>query len=245
MLTPLKALWSSVVEYYYDLPRMVLLNIFWFITALPALLVALGIAQLVSELTDWQQLVLNVWIVPVVVVVLALFGPGTAAIYYVTNRLANGELLEIMRFWHGFRHFFWRGWALATLNVGAGTLLVLNVVFYWTMGGIGLKLLSVVFAYLLVLWFAIQGYLFALMVELDQSIRLVVRNALFLAIDNLGLTLGLLVVNVIVILFSVPPWSAALLLPLATMTIASYANNKVVVEAVDRYRAAGRILKDT
>lgn len=244
MLTPLKALWSSVVEYYYDLPRMVLLNLFWFITALPALLVALGIAQLVSELTDWQQLVLNVWIVPVVIVVLALFGPGTAAIYYVTNRLANGELLEVSRFWQGFRHFFWRGWALATLNVAAGALLVLNVVFYWTMGGVGLKLVSVIFAYLLVLWFAIQGYLYALMVELDQSIRLVVRNALFLAIDNLGLTLGLLVVNVIIFLFSVPPWSAALFLPFASMTIASNANNKVVVEAVSRYRAAGRILKD-
>jgi len=78
---------------------------------------------------------------------------------------------------------------------------------------------------------------------MNQSIPLVIRNALFLAFDNLGLTLGLLLVNAGVLALSVP--LGALLLPLATMVITSGVNNKAVVEAVDRYRASGRIIPGT
>jgi uncharacterized membrane protein YesL len=241
VLFPLRALRQAAAEFFFDLPRMALLNLFWVLTAVPAIFLAFGVAQLATTLTSWQQLALNVWIVPVAVLVLGLAGPGTAAIYYVTNRLANGELLEISRFFEGFRKYFWRGWGLALLNVFAAALLTVNVVFYWSREGVAIKIVALVFGYLLVLWFAIQGYLFSLLVQLDQSIRLVVRNALFLAIDNLGVTLSLTLVNALIALVSVPPWSAALALPLLTMTLTSNVHNKVIVELVERYRAEGRM----
>jgi uncharacterized membrane protein YesL len=244
MLLALRAFREALTEFFFDLPRMVLLNLFWFVTALPAIFVAFGVAQMLATFESWQQLVLNIWLVPVIALALALAGPGTAAIYAVTNRLANGELLEITRFWRHFRQYFWRGWALAVLNVAAGALLVLNVAFYWTSAGPTLRVLSVVFLWLLAMWFAIQGYLFALLVELDQSIRLVVRNAVFLALDNLGLTFGLALVNALLLLVSVPPWSALLVLPLASMSITSNLHNKVIVAAVRRYRGEGRIFRD-
>jgi signal transduction histidine kinase len=118
--------------------------------------------------------------------------------------------MEVSRFWFGFRKFFWRGWGLALADAGALALLAVNVAFYWSLEGIGAKLVSLIFAYLLLMWFAIQGYLFSFLVELDQSIRLAVRNALFLAIDNLGVTIGLTIINVLLFLVSVPPWAAAL-----------------------------------
>ena len=90
------------------------------------------------------------------------------------------------------------------------------------------------------MWAAIQSYLFALMVEMDQSPRLAIRNALFLVLDNLGLTLGLLIVNVFVLVISILP--GALILALATMTVLSNVHNKAVVEAISRYRASGRII---
>jgi hypothetical protein len=61
-----------------------------------------------------------------------------------------------------------------------------------------------------------------------------------MAIDKLGLTLGLAIVNLLIVLLSIP--LGALLLPLATMAILSGVNNKAVVAAVDRYREAGRVI---
>ncbi len=47
--------------------------------------------------------------------------------------------------------------------------------------------------------------------------------------------------NAVIALVSVPPWSAAIALPLLTMTLASNVHNKVIVEVVARYRAEGRM----
>ncbi len=244
MLFTLRALRAAGAEFFFDLPRMVLLNLFWFVTALPAIFLAFGVAQLAMTLTSWRDLIVNIWLVPAAAAALALAGPGTAAIYHVTNRLANGNLMEVSRFWFGFRKFFWRGWGLALADAGALALLAVNVAFYWSLEGIGAKLVSLIFAYLLLMWFAIQGYLFSFLVELDQSIRLAVRNALFLAIDNLGVTIGLTIINVLLFLVSVPPWAAALALPFFSMTLASNLHNKVIVDAVSRYRAQGRVFAD-
>jgi uncharacterized membrane protein YesL len=240
---------TALSEFYYDLFRQVLLNVFWFLTALPSIfllfaMVVVGRGML--EAGTPTVLVLTNAVLPALglIVTLALAGPGTAAAYYVTNRLANGELFEPMRFWGGFRRFFWRGWALAVADAAVGGLLALNVWFYISQGHIGTWVLGMIFAYILVMWLAIQGYLFALLVEMNQSIRLVVRNALFLAIDNLGLTLGLLAMNLLWLFLSIVPVTAALWIPFVGIVTASNANNRAVVAAVERYRASGRIITD-
>lgn len=240
MLTPLRYLRAAAGEFYYDLPRMVLLNLCWFVLSLPFLFVvfALSTSALPRSLNALGPYLL--WSVPFIAGALVLAGPATAGVYLATNRLAHGELMEVRWFWIGFRRFLWRGWLLALADIGVGGLLVINVWFYWSTGTIGLRLLAIVFAYLLVLWFVIQSYLFALLVEMDQHVVLVIRNALFISIDQLGLTLGLAVVNAFIVLVSIP--LGALLLPLGTMAILSGVNNKAVVAAVDRYRAAGRLI---
>jgi uncharacterized membrane protein YesL len=242
VLQALRYVRTALGEFYFDLPRMVLLNVFWFLTAVPFIAVAFVMTLSVRGETPvpWQVLVVQAAVLGVLT--LALAGPGTAAIYAVTNRLANGELLEPHRFWPSFRRFFWRGWLLGVADVGAGALLVLNIWFYWHLGRSGSWLLSIIFVYLLIIWVAIQGYLFALLVEMDQAVRLVIRNALFLALDNLGLTLGLMLVNVVVLAISVLP--GAFLLALATMSILANVNNRAVVDVIGRYRAAGRINQD-
>jgi uncharacterized membrane protein YesL len=132
---------------------------------------------------------------------------------------------------------------MAALNVGVATLLVLNVAFYWSLDGVAVKALSLIFGYLLLIWLAIQGYLFSFMVELDQGVLRAVRNSLFLAVDDLGLTLGMLVVNLVLVASS-GPWTALVALPLFTMSLASNVHNKVIVETVERYRVQGRLFTD-
>ncbi|HEX2034056.1 MAG TPA: DUF624 domain-containing protein [Chloroflexota bacterium] len=240
MLQALRYLRAAFGEFYFDLPRMFLLNIFWFLTALPFIGVLFVLTLAIRGETPAPWPVIAVQGVVLGALALALAGPGTAAIYYVTNRLANGELLETRRFWSAFKHFFWRGWLLGLANAGTGALLVLNIWFYWTLDRPGSWILGIIFTYLLVMWMAIQSYLYSLLVEMDQAVRLVIRNALFMALDNLGLTLGLMLVNVLVLGISLVP--GAFLLAFATMSLLSIVNNKAVVEAINRYREAGRII---
>ncbi len=242
MLDAFRYLRASLSEFYYELPRMVLLNLIWFLFSLPLIFIAFVAFTVIRGAPPGLWAIFALQAVLPVAAALALAGPATAAVYYCTNRLAHGELLEVRQFWPAFRRFLWRGWLLALADLGLGLLLVLNVWFYWSIGQPGLWILSVIFAYLLVLWFMVQGYLFSLLVELNQPVRLVIRNALFMVIDKLGLTLGLTIVNLLIVLLSVLTPLAGLLLPLAMMVLLSSVNNKAVVEAVERYRAAGRII---
>lgn len=240
MLDALRYLRKAVGEFYYDLPRMALMNLIWFLLSLPLIIIIFGFVTSAQARSFGATAPYLVWAAPLVAAALVLAGPATAAVYLATNRLAHGELLELRWFWIGFRQFLWRGWLLALADAAVCGLLVINIWFYWSMGTTGLRLLAIVFVYLLVLWFVIQSYLFALLVEMNQGVRLVIRNALFLAIDQLALTLGLALVNFLVVVLSIP--LGALLLPLGTMAILSGVNNKAVVAVVDRYRAAGRVI---
>ena len=203
---------SSLAEVYYDPFRTILINVRWFVPTLPALLILLILLSPVQTVTTTDATLLEasedaaalltpaVLAFPLLLALMILAGPATAALYSVTHGFVRGELLEPTHFRAAFRRYFWPGTRLAASNVAAGTLLLLNAWFYLTIGLPGVGLLSIVFFYLLVVWFALQPYLFPLLVEFDQPVRRVWRNAFFLVMDNLGLTLGLLIVRSIVLL---------------------------------------------
>jgi uncharacterized membrane protein YesL len=241
MLTALRSLRAAGGEFFYDLPRMVLLNLFWFAATIPTLFIAYVWYRLTIG-DESGRPALHVWPIPLMALSFALSGPATAGVYYVTNRLANGELLEVPGFFAGFRRYFWRGWGLALIDAAVLGLLALNVVFYWYLDRPGVQLLSVIFGSLIGIWYAAQGYLFSMLVEMNQSLRLVLRNALFIAVDNLGLTLGVMLVNALFLFFAASAWPVAL--PFVVMALASSVHNKVIVEAVARYREQGRVFTD-
>ena len=81
------------------------------------------------------------------------------------------------------RHFggiFGAAGGLAASNVAAGALLVLNVWFYLTIGIPGVGLLAIVFGYLFCgVVLRCSRICFPMLVEFDQPIRRVWRNAPF------------------------------------------------------------------
>ena len=243
---------TSLAEIYYDPIRMMLANLRWFVPSLPAFLVALfPIATLLNASVEQEQfleateatatlLLPSVMATVLLPLLMVLAGPATAAIYSVMHEFVRGELLEPSRFGSAFRRYFWSGWGLAASNVAAGTLLLLNAWFYLAVGIPVIGLLAIVFLYLFVVWFALQPYLFPLLVEFDQPIRRVWRNAIFMVMDNLGLTLGLLIIRgtVLAMVFS------GLFFPVAPLILAvllAQIDNRAVTEAIDRYRDAGRV----
>lgn len=240
MLEAVRYLRESVSEYYFDLPRMAFVNFLWFLTALPAILVAFATVTAISIATGDMWTIILIQAIITTILSLALAGPGTAAAYHIANRTAHGELFEARLFWGAFRQYFWRGWRVALVNAGTGALLVVNIWFYTTIDRPGIWIVSIVFGYLLVIWLAIQSYIFALLVEFGHGVKLIVRNCLFLVLDRPGLTIGLLFCNLAVILVSIA--TGAALLPVATMTILAMLNNKALVNAIERYRAAGRVI---
>ena len=243
---------SSMAEIYYDPIRMILANLRWFVPSLPAYLVALyPIAVLVSAVVEQEQILeaseaQAVLLLPLVMaavllpLLMVVAGPATAAVYSVIHEFVRGELLEPSRFGSAFRRYFWRGWGLAASNVAAGALLVLNVWFYLTIGIPGVGLLAIVFGYLFVVWFALQPYLFPMLVEFDQPIRRVWRNALFMVMDNLGLTLGLLIIRGLILAFVLSGLFFPII-PLFLAVLLAQIDSRAVTEAIDRYREAGRV----
>lgn len=243
---------SAVAEIYYDPIRMILVNLRWFVPSLPAYLIALyPIAVLASAFVEQEEpleaseaqallllpLVMAALLLPLLMVVA---GPATAAVYSVIHEFVRGELLEPSRFTSAFKRHFWRGWGLAASNVAAGALLVLNVWFYLTIDIPGVGLLAIVFGYLFMMWFALQPYLFPMLVEFDQPIRRVWRNALYMVMDNLGLTLGLLIIRGLILAFVL----SGLFFPITPLFLAvllAQIDNRAVTEAIDRYREAGRV----
>ena len=234
-------------EYYYELPRMVAVSLMWFVVCMPAIWV--GFRTWVFLGPD-EGLDLGIDSVPALafavqatlfgLLSLVIAGPATAGLHAAMAPLAHGELFEIGRFLRGARHNFRRAWLMMTLDVVIGTVLVLNVWFYWHTDVPGAWMLSIVFGYALLAWAAVQPYLFPLMVELDQGVWLVARNAAFIAVDNVGLTIGLLIVNGVLVGVSLP--LGAILVPFALPAILANIHLRAVVTIIDRYRAQGRVL---
>ena len=244
---------SAVAEVYYDPFRTILINVRWFVPTLPALLILLILLSPVQTASTTEATLLEAsedtaaLLTPAVLAVPAparADDPGRSGHCGALQRDARfcpRRATGADSFPRRLSALFLVGVArLAATNVAAGTLLLLNAWFYLTIGIPGVGLLApYVFFYLLVVWFALQPYLFPLLVEFDQPVRRIWRNAFFLVMDNLGLTLGLLIVRGIVLL--VAGVLFIIVVPLFLAVLLAYIDNRAVTEAIDRYREAGRV----
>jgi len=242
MWLAVRYLFASLSDYYYDLFRMALVNLFWFLTALPALLVILVgyVNSTLGEIAPGNWLLL----LAAFLLTLVLAGPGTAAVYDVMGEVVDGELLFPSRFWPAFRRRFWRGWGLATINVLALLLLALNIVFYLHIPVLWMRLLVIVFGYLFILALGVQAYLFPLLVALNQPYLRLIRNAIFLVLDNLGLSLGLLLIRLLLAAMSLPITLGLLVLPFLSMVLLAMVDSRAFAGLAQKYRAleeAGRL----
>ena len=237
---------AAVGEFYFELPRMIAVSLIWFIPTIPALWVAFRVVTFIGDDSgaDGDALI------PMVAfgiqatffgfLSLVAAGPALAGLHSAVAPLARGDLFEMSRFWLGVRTHFRRAWILATIDVSIGVVLVLNIWFYWTSEVPGIWLLAILFAYGLFAWGCIQPYLFPLLIELDQKVTLVLRNAVFVAMDNLGLTLGMFAINAVLISIAAP--LGAILVPFALPAILASMHLRAVVTVIERYRETGRIL---
>lgn len=177
----------------------------------------LPISVLRQALRDYWDEMFNLmlcnvlWLVAQLLVVTG--PPATAALFYVTNLVAHGQVAKVSEFWHGLKQYFVVGWKWGGLNILV-ILILANSVYFYSLGvvpglaGFTLLLLSVL---LLVGWLVTQLYAFPFWLEQsDKRIWVALRNGLVLQAHNALVSLGVLLLTALVSVASYyfPPLAA-------------------------------------
>jgi uncharacterized membrane protein YesL len=170
---------------------------------MPASLRVVGRA-FVTWWDDWiPMVVVNLlWAILCLTVVLA--PPATFGLYAVTHALRQGQSRGAAGLLEGVRRYFWVSWGWALLNILALGLLGVSYIFYSQVQTSWGSALSGVSLVMLALWIIVQFYTLPFYLEQDQhSLRLAMRNGLFMALAAPGYTFVLALVVAVIITASV------------------------------------------
>jgi uncharacterized membrane protein YesL len=162
--------------------------------------------------------------------------PATAALFCVTNQVAQGRFAKVADFWQALKQYFLEGWKWGLLNLVAIYILVYAAYFY-NSGffpepyGFILAVLSLL---LLAGWLSTQLFAFPFWLEQsDRRIGLALRNALVLQAQN-PLLMGMIVLLVIAV--GVLTGMFVPLIAIITPSFLTLVGNTVVVAKVEALR---------
>ena len=216
-------------------------NILWALLCLPyALYSYFAFLQVTADAAETAQetspILLGISYTIASLVLLALAGPATAALYDFAAKSLAGETVSMQVYWQSLRTHFIKGYLLAAVNLLILAALVLNTWFYLTADIPQLmRALSIIFFWGIVFWVAIQPYLFSVMIRLDTSVLQTYRNAVLLALDNLGVTISLIGVQIVMLFFFIPLFAIAY--PVLGGSVFAHTHVGVLNELLDRYDA--------
>lgn len=132
-------------------------------------------------------------------------GASTTAVYYVTMKMARDEGSGTIReFFHSFKENFKQATAIWLIMLGVGILLVFDLWFVtenpMAIPGGFQKVMMVVFIAFLMIYLLMATYVFPLQARFYNPVKRTLFNSFFMSIRHLLNTIGILVVDVLVIL---------------------------------------------
>lgn len=142
---------------------------------------------------DWVQMtvVSILWTLSWLTIVLG--PPATLGLFYVAHRMAYGESPGLGGMLEGARRHLARSYLWALLNLLAAVTVYANLWFYGRLGTSWAPFLQALFWILGALWFAVQFYALAYLMEQERkSLRLSLRNGLFTLLAAPGYSLVLI-----------------------------------------------------
>lgn len=171
-------------------------------------------------------------------------GPATAALYYVTLKLARKEEVQITScFFKGFKDNLKQGIAYSLIFIILGAVLVIDYIFAMSMTGIAGTVCSGIFLAMCVWLLCTIYYTFPLQAQFYNTVKQTIINAVFLAARKFPMTVVVFAVNIIPVviflwatdmfLLSAPIW--VLVFPGAAALVCSMMFVKVfdpMIEAV-------------
>lgn len=141
------------------------------------------------------------WWVGTLLIVTA--APATVGLNQVANRIANYKRVDSSFFWESARTNIGRGWLLYLINIVVPIIIGTSIVFYLSTTG-WLRILGFICIWLFIFVLMISQYYFPLLMQQDEpNIRLVLRNAVLLALQHPLYTFLMLLFQILLIGISV------------------------------------------
>lgn len=129
--------------------------------------------------------------------------PVTLGLHQVANRIANYKRVDSSFFWEAARANFGRGWLLYLLNLVIPVIIFTSIFFYLSTDG-WLRVLGFICIWLFIFVLMISQYYFPLFWQQDEpSIRLILRNAVLLALQHPLYTFLMLVFQLLMLGLSI------------------------------------------
>ena len=196
------------------------------------------LSVILSSLKDFYDELFLFVVVNLLCVLLSIplvtLAPALAGVYYVTNQLAHGRYRTEWRdFFVGFRRYFVKSWQLLLADLFLLLLIVSNIIFYTSMPNEIVRLVSILWWYLLAFWLGLQIYLFPLLMEQeDERLLLVFRNAIVLTLRHPFFTIAFLLVILLLLVISL-----VLTVPTVVLLISliPFLSNRALLTLIGRY----------
>ena len=189
-----RTFWRAVRELFDEMFILFITNLLWGLINLP--LIFCIILAVMSASTLMLALAL--------LVALVSFGPANAGLLTIAQRVADGRTSSWRDFIAGMRSYARLSWKVYGLWVVGLGLILFNLQFYNMNGSSLAALLSVVFLYLLLVWFGLLIYLGPLMLlQEDKRVRTIARNAALMVFGRPLFTLGTLVLMIVITITSI------------------------------------------
>lgn len=166
----------ALASFYNDLFLLVGMTLLWWVTG--GIFVGASIAVawiLLQSGGPW-------WLAPLLAIPA---GPAGAALANVARQSARDLHADRSFFFDGLRQYWRRALALNAIGMVILALLMLNMVFYFSLTGMVLRFLAFFWAYLIVFCLGVQLYLFAVLVGLQvPTVSGALRLAAAMALAN-------------------------------------------------------------
>ena len=227
-MNPFAILWKSVVDVYDNLFPMVGMNLLWLLVSIPVVIVVTGVLML------FQLPSTIAFSVALLFAVLAP-SPASVGVHVYANHLVKEDRVEFELFWSGLRSLWSRSLALLAIGVAGAALLGVNLYFYLTNDTQILHYLAILWLYGLILWAMMLLYMNPLLVEQEnKSLKLIVRNAFVLCLDNL---IPSVIILVVLLALSILSIGITLLVALLTGSFVAVVETRAVVTYLEKYRS--------
>lgn len=189
-----KAFWQSAKELFDELFALAIVNLIWVVINLPLALIA-GMLLLNNALGT-AAIVALLAVVPM--------APATAGLYAVAQRVTEGRVISWRVFFEGFREYRMISWQVYGLWALGLALILVNIQFYLQLNSTIGSFLTILFLYLLAIWFALLIYIGPLMLlQTDKRLRVIARNAFLMVLGRPVFTLSTVIMMMVIIVVSV------------------------------------------
>ncbi|MCK9223198.1 MAG: DUF624 domain-containing protein [Limnochordia bacterium] len=165
---------------------------------------AIGLAPLIVITLTKTATIPAVFVIAIVATLFTL-GPATAAAYDTIARVINREIFSLGDFFRGFRKYFGRATGLMTIIAVVWAILILDVYFYlYVFQGPAIITMAVLILtfYIVVFWLLMSNWLFPVLVQRPRKIKMILKQAALLALDNLVVSLMITLMVLLVFLVS-------------------------------------------